>query len=76
MRRIFANKLYMPLLFSISLNVNQSEQLIKIPNMNIHEYQAKDILAKYGVKVSQGHLATNPDEAVEAAKKVKSRKRL
>ncbi|MGB0522947.1 MAG: ADP-forming succinate--CoA ligase subunit beta [Flammeovirgaceae bacterium] len=40
--------------------------------MNIHEYQAKDILAKYGVKVSQGLVASNPDEAVEAAKKLKS----
>ena len=40
--------------------------------MNIHEYQAKDILAKYGVKVSQGIVASNPDEAVEAAKKLKS----
>jgi succinyl-CoA synthetase beta subunit len=38
--------------------------------MNIHEYQAKQVLAKYGVPVPQGHVAYTPDEAVEAAKKL------
>jgi succinyl-CoA synthetase beta subunit len=40
--------------------------------MNIHEYQAKEILAKYGVKVSGGYIASTPDEAVEAAKKLQA----
>ncbi len=40
--------------------------------MNIHEYQAKDILSKYGVMVSDGIVASTPEEAVEAAKKVKA----
>ncbi|MDX1974641.1 MAG: ADP-forming succinate--CoA ligase subunit beta [Rickettsiales bacterium] len=35
--------------------------------MNIHEYQAKQILAKYGVPVPQGHVAYTPKEAVRAA---------
>jgi succinyl-CoA synthetase beta subunit len=35
--------------------------------MNIHEYQAKQILAKYGVPVPQGQVAYTPEEAVEAA---------
>jgi len=38
--------------------------------MNIHEYQAKDILKKYGVGVQEGILAHTPQEAVEAAKKM------
>ena len=35
--------------------------------MNIHEYQAKDILRKYGVAVLDGRVATTPDEAEAAA---------
>jgi succinyl-CoA synthetase beta subunit len=38
--------------------------------MNIHEYQAKELLAKYGVPVPAGYAATSVDEAVEAAKKL------
>src|SRR6478609_382163 len=38
--------------------------------MNIHEYQAKDILKKYGVKVQEGIVASTPEEAVQAAKKL------
>ncbi|MGB1540015.1 MAG: succinate--CoA ligase subunit beta, partial [Rickettsiales bacterium] len=38
--------------------------------MNIHEYQAKAVLAKYGVPVPNGHVAYSPEEAVEAAKKL------
>ena len=36
--------------------------------MNIHEYQAKQILAKYGVPVPKGHIAFTPAEAEEASK--------
>jgi succinyl-CoA synthetase beta subunit len=38
--------------------------------MNIHEYQAKDLLAKYGVPVPAGYAAMSVEEAVEAAKKL------
>mgnify|MGYP005813410823 CR=1 FL=1 len=38
--------------------------------MNIHEYQAKAVLAKYGVAVPRGFAAFTPDEAVEGAKKL------
>jgi len=38
--------------------------------MNIHEYQAKDLLAKFGVPVPAGYPAMSVDEAVEAAKKL------
>ncbi len=39
-------------------------------NMNLHEYQGKEILAGYGVRVQRGIVAQNPDEAVEAANKL------
>ena len=35
--------------------------------MNIHEYQAKELLAKYGVAVPKGIAAMSVDEAVKAA---------
>ncbi|TCS93158.1 ADP-forming succinate--CoA ligase subunit beta [Hazenella coriacea] len=38
--------------------------------MNVHEYQGKQILKKYGVVVPNGHVAFSPDEAVEAAKQL------
>jgi succinyl-CoA synthetase beta subunit len=44
--------------------------LLKGAAMNIHEYQAKELLAKYGVPVPAGYAAMNVDEAVEAAKKL------
>src|SRR6187549_1417575 len=36
--------------------------------MNIHEYQAKDLLAKFGVPVPAGHAAMTVEDAVRAAK--------
>jgi succinyl-CoA synthetase beta subunit len=38
--------------------------------MNIHEYQAKELLAKYGVPVPAGYPAMSVDEAVEAAQRL------
>lgn len=38
--------------------------------MNLHEYQGKEILSKYGVKVQRGIVASTPEEAVEAAKQL------
>ncbi len=38
--------------------------------MNIHEYQAKELLAKFGVAVPAGHAAMTVEEAVEASKKL------
>jgi succinyl-CoA synthetase beta subunit len=35
--------------------------------MNIHEYQAKELLAKFGVPVPAGHAAMSVEEAVAAA---------
>ncbi|MEJ7777204.1 MAG: ADP-forming succinate--CoA ligase subunit beta [Sphingomicrobium sp.] len=38
--------------------------------MNIHEYQAKELLAKFGVPVPAGHAAMSVEEAVAAAQKL------
>ncbi len=38
--------------------------------MNIHEYQAKDILKKYGVAIQRGIVAHSPHEAVKAARQL------
>lgn len=39
--------------------------------MNIHEYQGKSILKSFGVRIQEGIVANTPEEAVEAAKKLK-----
>ncbi len=39
--------------------------------MNIHEYQAKELLKKYGVRIQEGILAHTADEAEAAAKSLK-----
>ncbi len=38
--------------------------------MNIHEYQGKELLRKYGVSVPNGRVAFSVDEAVEGAKEL------
>ena len=38
--------------------------------MNIHEYQAKELLAKFGVPVPAGHAAMSVEEAVKAAEQL------
>jgi succinyl-CoA synthetase beta subunit len=38
--------------------------------MKIHEYQAKQILAKYGVQIPRGEVAETPDKAAEIAQRI------
>ena len=38
--------------------------------MNIHEYQGKELLKKYGVAVLDGYIAWTPEEALAAAQKL------
>jgi len=40
--------------------------------LDIHEYQAKEILAEYGVKIADGGLAYSPEEAVQRAREINS----
>jgi len=46
--------------------------LPKLLRMNIHEYQAKDLLKKYGVAIQRGIVADTPDKAVAAAKELQA----
>ncbi|MBT8301689.1 MAG: ADP-forming succinate--CoA ligase subunit beta [Maribacter sp.] len=38
--------------------------------MNLHEYQGKEILASFGVRIQRGIVAHSPKEAVDAAKQL------
>ena len=38
--------------------------------MNIHEYQAKEVLKSFGVRIQEGVVADSPEAALEAAKKL------
>ena len=42
--------------------------------MNIHEYQAKEILKNFNVKIQEGYVANSPDEAYQNAKKLSDEK--
>lgn len=38
--------------------------------MDIHEYQAKEIISEYGVKIADGGLAYSPEEAVQRSREI------
>lgn len=38
--------------------------------MNVHEYQGKEILSRYGVRIQRGIVAETPEEAVAAYKQI------
>ena len=38
--------------------------------MNLHEYQSKQLFARYGIPVPAGHIAATPEEAADAARKI------
>src|SRR5687768_14781232 len=38
--------------------------------MNLHEYQAKELLSRYGIASPEGRLASSPDEAAAMARKL------
>ena len=38
--------------------------------MNVHEYQAKELMRSYGINVLKGHVATTANEAVSVAEKL------
>ena len=40
--------------------------------MNVHEYQAKELLSKYGVKVPSGKVAFSPNEAEQIGRDLRS----
>jgi succinyl-CoA synthetase beta subunit len=50
--------------------LHQKLKLNKDGLMNIHEYQAKEIFAKYNVPTLRGHIAFTAEEAVKAAQEL------
>jgi succinyl-CoA synthetase beta subunit len=40
--------------------------------MNLHEYQGKELLKSYGVRIQEGIVATTPEAAAEAARQLKA----
>ena len=38
--------------------------------MNLHEYQGKDLLASFGVRIQRGLVASNTEQAIQQAKKL------
>ena len=53
-------------------NSNQSYifAALKKQLMNLHEYQGKELLNSFGVRIQRGIVATTPDKAVAAAEKL------
>jgi succinyl-CoA synthetase beta subunit len=42
--------------------------------MNLHEYQSKQLFARYGIPVPNGHVASTPEEAADAVRKLSGSK--
>jgi succinyl-CoA synthetase beta subunit len=57
-----------PFLFAILTSIPYFRA--KFYSMNIHEYQAKELLKKHGVKIQEGIVASTPEEATAAAIKL------
>jgi len=58
-----------PLLFLKFVKLKKDQLNFK-NTMNLHEYQSKEILSRYGVATQRGILANDVDEAVAAAEKL------
>jgi succinyl-CoA synthetase beta subunit len=42
----------------------------RVPTMNLHEYQAKDLFRSYAIPVPTGKVASSPEEAVDAGREL------
>ena len=40
--------------------------------MNLHEYQGKELIKRYGVKIQEGIPVDTPEQAVEAARQLQT----
>src|SRR5215212_1157197 len=52
------------------LDLANRRQLTRPPSVKIHEYQAKSVLARYGVPVPRGEVAFSPSEAADIARRL------
>ena len=55
----------------ILINSNKLSFVVIFAFMNLHEYQGKEILEKFNVKVQKGYVADNVEDAVKCAEKIK-----
>lgn len=46
------------------------DSLVYFSSMKIHEYQAKEIFARYNIPVPREKLATNPEQALQASEEI------
>src|SRR6202161_49842 len=53
-----------------TIRAGRQQQQGRSRTMNIHEYQGKELLKRYGVTVLDGYVAWTPDEAEAAAAKL------
>jgi len=53
-----------------NINLAKKYKNLNTQIMNLHEYQGKELLKKFGARIQEGITADTPDEAVEAAKKL------
>lgn len=53
-----------------NINLAKKYKNLNIQIMNLHEYQGKELLKKFGARIQEGITADTPEEAVEAAKKL------
>ena len=54
----------------ILINSNNLSFVVIFAFMNLHEYQGKEILEKFNVKVQKGYVAKTPEDAVKCAEKI------
>jgi len=55
----------------ILINSNKLSFVVIFAFMNLHEYQGKEILEKFNVKVQKGYVAENVEDAIKCAEKIK-----
>ena len=55
----------------ILINSNKLSFVVIFAFMNLHEYQGKEILEKFSVKIQKGYVAESPEDAVKCAEKIK-----
>ena len=62
------NKLFTK--FPTKFTFESSKNLLALRFLNIHEYQSKELMDKYGVKTQKWRLATTPKQARKGAEEL------
>ena len=54
----------------LSIQNNEIKQILKTKSQDVAEYQAKQVLAGYGIPVTRGELVTTKEQALAAARRI------